>query len=222
LEPGRPLTYDEQNDRWLPAEGDRLLIRVRYPTADGFGEVDISQWMMDARTKRPIPAQRWLFCGSRRFGEGTFGADADGTVVCVVDFSTALIGLPESHSSDNALLWVTANTAEIPPIGTRCTLLIRAAEHGPMIVECLGPGRFLAQGQTLTLAELKKLVAERLAQEPDVRVTVRIPPGTAPQPTDDVVKAIRALGVQDVRTEEAAPPPKSRPSRSTDPSGTDG
>ena len=72
LEPGQPGTYDEQNDRWIPAHGDRLTIHVRHAAPEGPSQVDISEWMLNARTNQPVPPQEWIFCGSRRFGEGTF------------------------------------------------------------------------------------------------------------------------------------------------------
>jgi hypothetical protein len=128
LAPGRPVTYDEANDRFLPASGDRLVIEVRYRTPNGSRTINIWDWMIDAKTGKPPQAREWLFCGSRKFPDDVFGADIDGTVVSVVDFDTTLIGLAESHSSDNALLWLAADTDKIPPLGTPCTLIIRAAE----------------------------------------------------------------------------------------------
>lgn len=60
--------------------------------------------------------------------EGRFGADVEGTVVCVVDFDTALIGVGGLHSADDEQLWLRANPKTIPPRGTKCRLIIAAAE----------------------------------------------------------------------------------------------
>lgn len=209
LRPGQPVTYDEQNDRWLPADGDRVTLHVRCPGESG--EVDISEWMLDARTKQSLPPQDWVFCGSRRFGAATFGADANGTVVCLVDFDTALIGLPQSHSADNALLWAVVNTPRIPPEGTGCTLLIRAAEPQPLLVECLAPGHFRVNGQPLDPAGLEKLVREHLAQDPKARIAVRVSPGLPADAGQAALKTIRAAGAEDVRLERPARKPESQP-----------
>ena len=222
LEPGQPGTYDEQNDRWVPAHGDRLTIHVRHATPEGPSQVDISEWMLNARTNQPIPPQEWVFCGSRRFGEGTFGADVDGTVICVVDFGTTLIGLPEAHSADNALLWAVANTARVPPRGTACTLVIRAAGPQPVVVEYVGPGRFRVGDRPLDLDELTKLIAERLAGDPNTRVAVQVPPEAPADAGQSAVKAVRALGVGTVRLERQDPTPESHPTQTPDSADDDG
>ena len=127
LEAGRPCTYDAAGDRWLPAAGDRLLIEVRYQTGGGTRTVNVWEWMIDTKHGERPALREWVFCGSRMLRDNVFAADADGAVVCVVDFDTALIGLAETHSADNALLWVAANPEEVPPAGSPCTLLVRAA-----------------------------------------------------------------------------------------------
>ena len=127
LEPGHPVRYDEEHDRWLAPSGDPIEIQVRWTVEGKTRTVDVWDWLKDAETGAPLEARGWIFCGSRSFPGGTFGADADGTVICVVDFDTALIGLAEMHSADNAELWVAANSEKIPPPGTPCTMLIRRA-----------------------------------------------------------------------------------------------
>jgi hypothetical protein len=221
LEPGQPVTYDDRHARWLPATGDRVEIRVRYRTPEGPHVADISDWMINAKTNQRVPPQEWVFCGSRRFGQGTFGADADGTVVCVVDFSTALIGLAEPHSADNALLWVVANTEQIPPQGTQCTLLIRAA--GPvLLVDCLGSNRFRVDDQPLDAGGLAALIHERLERDEGLRVTVRALPGGPANAGPEAVETIRAAGARDVRLADPHPPTEASPAKPAASAGRDG
>ncbi len=49
---------------------------------------------MDSKERRPLESLDWVFAGSSTLSDGRFGADSDGTVVCVVDFENALITLP--------------------------------------------------------------------------------------------------------------------------------
>ena len=79
----------------------------------------------------------WVFSGSRKSGAGRFLADLDGTVICVVDFASALISIGAVHSADNEALWLEANTEAIPPIGTACTLVIAAQESAVEAVRVL-------------------------------------------------------------------------------------
>ena len=127
LEAGRPVRYDEQAGRLLPAQGDPLDIRIRWKEKSGMQTVPARKLLLTLPAGRPPESLHWVFAGSRRMGKEAFGADLDGTVICVVDFDTALIGLRSLHSADNDVLWLAANPETIPPVGTLCTLLIRGA-----------------------------------------------------------------------------------------------
>ena len=147
LKPGSPARYDSKRGRWVEASGEALRLEVRYRTKDTIKTVPIEQWLFDTKGRRSPKPLNWVFAGSRNLGNGRFGADVDGTIAAVVDFDTALIALSSLHSSDNQFLWLTANTRAIPPVGTPCTLLIRAAGSTPIEVEvtpgangeCAGP-----------------------------------------------------------------------------------
>lgn len=129
LEPGSPVRYDEKHDRWLAPTGETLQLRVRYRQKDVERTVPVEHWLLDVKHGRPPKSLKWVFAGSRTLKSGRFGADVDGTVVCVVDFETALISPGARHSADNEALWLAANTKAIPPTGTTCTLLIRSAKE---------------------------------------------------------------------------------------------
>jgi hypothetical protein len=128
LEPGSPVRYDDKRDRWPAPKGEALQLRVRYRQDDAERTVPVERWLLDVKHGRPPESLKWVFAGSRTLKSGRFGADVDGTVVCVVDFETALIAPGARHSADNEALWLAANTRAIPPTGTTCTLLIRSAK----------------------------------------------------------------------------------------------
>jgi hypothetical protein len=217
LEPGRPVTYEEAGDRWLPAAGAVLVIEVRYAAAGRGRTVNIWDWVKDARTNQAPPRRDWLFCGSRFFPEGPFGADADGTVICVVDFDTALIGLAEPHSADNAALWLAANPDRIPPEGTKCTLLIRAAGPGAVVIECADRGRFRLEGRWLNRNELLEALATRHRREPELAVTIRELPGAPPGAGRRLLDIVRGMGIKVVRLQPPPGPPTSQPGAAAGP-----
>jgi hypothetical protein len=127
LTPGHPVLWDEQNERLIPATGDVLDVRIRFERDNMSQTVAAHDWLWDAERKKPMKPTRWLFTGSQRLEDGRLFVDLDGTVVTVVNFTSALISLPDSHSSDNAALWLEPHPQRVPEKGTRCVLLIRAA-----------------------------------------------------------------------------------------------
>jgi len=127
LEPGSPAKYVERTQTWSPPRGEALRILVRYEK-DGKTLVHpVESWLQEVKTKKPPKKIDWVFSGSQIGDSKRFAADAEGTVVCVVDFESALVSVGQLHSADNELLWLTANTDAIPPIGTKCTLIIQGA-----------------------------------------------------------------------------------------------
>lgn len=130
LTPGRPMWYDAGTETVHPATGDPVDVSVRYLSGGKSVEVPACAWMLDLHTRQPMKPVAWVFAGSRRASNGTFQANVEGTIVTVVDFDSAVLALPESHTSSDADLWLVANTEAIPPVGTKVILLLRPA-RGP-------------------------------------------------------------------------------------------
>lgn len=129
LKPGAPVRYDERNRRWAAAQGDPLRIDVVIRVDRTERTFGIHEWMRHAGGGA-LERRDWVFAGSRRQPGGRFAADSDGTVICVVDFDSALIALPEAHTRDDAALWLEADPERIPPVGTACVLRISSAARG--------------------------------------------------------------------------------------------
>ena len=87
----------------------------------------IERWLQTSDGD-PVDDIHWVFAGSRILDDNRLGAEADGTIICVVDFDTALIAVGQLHSASNDALWLMANPKTIPPVGTPCSLIIRLAE----------------------------------------------------------------------------------------------
>lgn len=181
LEPGSPARYEEKTDRWRPPHGEALDLRVRFRQGDKAHTVPVERWLLEVKTGRPPERVDWVFSGSRTLESGRFGAGLEGTVVCVVDFETALISVGSLHSADNELLWLEANTSAIPPPDTPCTLLIRSAKVRTITVTVTAAGEIRRAGALISTTELAETVGRVGAEHPAMRLVLQV--------GDDVTKA---------------------------------
>lgn len=138
LQPGKPATFinEKREYDYKPATGEIVKIYLEYFSTDGKKIVSPAQnWVVRAKDGKLL-SNDWVFAGSFK-GKATtamgeefvyFGAN-DGRVVCLTNFSTALLDLPiESMDSDpnSENLGYKANTAVIPPPGTKVRALFEA------------------------------------------------------------------------------------------------
>lgn len=130
LTPGNPIMYDWETDKITEASGDPVDVLVRYDRDGAPVEEPATQWMFDLARQATMRPTHWIFTGSRRDERGRFAANIEGTVVTVVNFDTAVLSLPESHSDSDESLWLAAKTEAIPPVGTSVTLILRPAAIG--------------------------------------------------------------------------------------------
>ncbi len=154
LEPGSPARYDQASKRWEPPRGDALRLSVRCGGDEKQEVLPVEAWMLDVESMKPVETLNWVFAGSRTYESGRFGADVDGTVVCVVDFDTALITVGELHSADDDQLWLAANTDAIPPIGTACTLFIDRRPPEAVKIDVSESGVLRREGKPVAPREL--------------------------------------------------------------------
>jgi len=201
LTPGSPVQYDEATESFLPPRGDRVNIEIEYNNrVDG-----AHQWMRETKTSASADPINWVFAGSRDIA-GQFGANGDGTIVCVVNFDTALIAPDTLHTADNSALWLAANEQRVPAAGTQCRVFIRSAtdtsdnsnaitdsdaddtdsgeadadhsDTGPMRLIVTPEGNFHWGNELLTPVELDGVIRERIERNPDQPVHLTAIPGT--------------------------------------------
>ena len=195
LEPGSPVRYDEQRDRFLPPTGTPLELRVRYRHKGVNRTVPAERWLLDVERRRPPESVNWVFAGSRTFDDGRFAADVDGTIICVVDFDTALITVGSLHTSDNRHLWLAANTEAIPPVKTSCTLLIRGANKRIVEVEVTPDGMLRHKDRPLTEGELLKTVLRGETDASRTTVVLRPSAQTSTETIESVVASLARVGI---------------------------
>jgi len=154
LQPGSPIAFNKKTKKWRPPNGERLRIRVRCRGDQSY--VPVRTWVVDPKTKDSPAEIPWVFAGSRTLPNGRFMADFDGTVICLVDFESALITVGALHTSDNTSLWLEANTESIPPLGTDCTIRIES-DHRRIVALFEADGQLTYQGKPTSIDSLAAL-----------------------------------------------------------------
>ncbi len=194
LNAGRPTRYDRAANRWSPATGDRVAIEARWTRKGETITVDIGEWMKDLATGKNIAPNVWVFSGSFESSESAFAADAEGTVICVVDFSSALIALPELHTSANEALWISADPAKIPVLGTSVTLTIGAADAVEFDIHIGPKGVLTYGGKVISMKRLVERIERFQRDHRSTAIVIHAHPNAPRQLVERVEETIR-LGV---------------------------
>lgn len=125
-EPGTPVQFTPE---YKVPTGTEIEIEVQWQDKDGQQHTARAQdWIRDARTKKPM-ALPWVFAGSgfwrdEETGDTGYLAEA-GDLVCVANFSTAMLDVPAQLTSDNSGLLFEAYTERIPPLGWPVRLVFK-------------------------------------------------------------------------------------------------
>jgi hypothetical protein len=127
LEPGEPVHYMKALDRWAAPQGPPLNISIEYAKDGQTVRVPAYKLFRDLKTKKPMPLLTWVFVGSRFQENNVYAADLTGYVVSVVNFDLTLIDVPEVASSSNELLEWEMEPANMPPKGSKVTMIIEPA-----------------------------------------------------------------------------------------------
>lgn len=210
---GSPVRYDADADRWHPATGDRLLITIEWIKDGAPRSEPIERWLMSAQDRKPVSAIDWIFAGSIRDSRDRLAADLEGTILCLVDFESALIAPAALHTADNEQLWVLANTDAIPEVQTPVTLILTPAVYR-IEIDVSPTGGLLRENGLVPPDEIAQQWKLRSTRMPDVRVSLHPRPDA---PADATSKASASLARAGVPTDKievappASPPPSPRP-----------
>jgi hypothetical protein len=127
LEPGSPVKF---SPAYAAARGPVVAVRMRWTDEAGIvQEAKGQDWVRDATTGAAL-ASDWVFAGSgwwRDPRDGTAAYLADGgELVCVSNFSSAMLDLPIESSQANDALLFEAFPGRVPPVGTRVEMILSA------------------------------------------------------------------------------------------------
>jgi|GEM_PF-1329654 len=154
---GTPVRFDTE---YIPATGQPIRIWVMWYDEQGqFQTTDARRWVRHVGTEDSLKLD-WVFVGSSLWKDPTDGrvyyqANA-GEMICVSNFSTALMDLPVESSDANNQLLFDAFTPRIPPQGTPVRLmLVPIAESEPAEEEAAEPATAAEQPPTVELMPRK-------------------------------------------------------------------
>ena len=122
---GGPVQFDPQ---YVPARGTRIDIVCFWTDENGKKrQAPAQQWIRDVKTRKAM-GNHWVFAGSgfwldENTGKRHYLGDA-GDFICVSNFPSATLDLPVKSSDDNDNLLFEAFTENIPPRGTKVTLVL--------------------------------------------------------------------------------------------------
>ncbi|NIO59580.1 MAG: hypothetical protein GTO33_09620, partial [Acidobacteria bacterium] len=140
FEPGAPGRWHWRDEQlvFTPPRGDRVRIFVRYARGGELVEEPISDWITDARGAASFPSDPWVFGGSLMLenppvmGPGEhYAADLEGSIIGLATFGDEVIGFAQVIAHDSTVQapeWKVA-VDRVPPVGTKVTLVIRAANE---------------------------------------------------------------------------------------------
>lgn len=128
LQPGSPIKYSEAAQKWFPPHGPPIQLTVEFIKDGKTILMPAYKMVRDIKSKKAMPATTWIFAGSRSLQDGTYGADAAGYLVNIVNFDLALIDVPALVSNSNeSLMWEAANDL-LPAPNAPVTLIIEATD----------------------------------------------------------------------------------------------
>lgn len=122
---GTPVQFQPT---YKPATGSQIDVTLVWTDKDGKVRRDSAQnWIRDLKTKQAMKIP-WVFAGSGFWKDGTTGQQLymaeGGDLICVSNFSSAMLDLPVESSQANNQLQFEAFTEHIPPLGTRVRVVL--------------------------------------------------------------------------------------------------
>ncbi len=207
LRPGHPIRINEETEKIEPATGDPVQIQIRCEREGRTVQEPIESWLRVEKTGKPPSRLPWVFAGSVNTENG-FAADFEGTVIALVDFGSSLVALPEQHSSSNEELWLEPATEQIPAVGTRCVLVLRA---GPLRIVVDRAARITLNGQQVSRAELARRLAAAVKEDPGTRVDLSIDPACPPSQSGGIEQLLRMVGIREENLTTSRPAAAAEP-----------
>jgi len=124
-QPGKPVRFQPE---YLPASGQQIEVLLQWKDDKGNHErVRAQQWVRNIETGKPL-AHSWVFAGSRLERDPASGATyywaEEGDLICVANFTSAMLDLSVQSSQANGELLFEPFTKRIPRDGTPVTIYL--------------------------------------------------------------------------------------------------
>jgi hypothetical protein len=127
-EPGHPVRF---LPKFEPPTGTPIAIDLLWKTAGKTNRATAQKWVRDDKTRTPLTL-RWVFAGSDLFMDPVtkkmmYAAD-DGDLITVANFGSSILDLPIASSASDAERSFSANTEQVPPLGTEVFMILGPKE----------------------------------------------------------------------------------------------
>lgn len=124
-QPGTPVTY---LPNFVPATGQRIRVWVCYWDDQGkFQAIDARRWIKNEKAKTQMQPD-WVFAGSGFWKDPGSGREYyranSGDMICVSNFSSAMLDVPIASSSEADQLQYIPFTERIPKVDTPIRLVL--------------------------------------------------------------------------------------------------
>ncbi len=214
LAPGNPVTWTDKGE-FLPPAGPVVRIFIEFDKDGKQQRVEANEWLIDNATDKMAAPQKWVYCGGAS-RNGVFLADYEGTVVCTVNFPTAILDLPFESNSKGKYpegLSFKCRTDVIPPVGTPIKLVLQATGDvikGPkqtwvLIID--KNGKMTLEGQPSSLEDLEAKLAKKDAYLRNVQI--QADPDSAVKLSLQAMRLITKFGLEPQLTENGPMAPGS-------------
>jgi hypothetical protein len=123
-EPGHPVQFVP---KFAPPAGTAIAIEFLWIADGELRKTEGRQWVWDEKAKAPLGID-WVFAGSLIYEDpvtkkAMYAAD-EGDLITVANFASAILDLPMASSANDADRVFSANTAQVPPIGTEVFVVL--------------------------------------------------------------------------------------------------
>ena len=128
--PGSPVKYSDKEPKFVPASGTTIKVWLQYEKKPGETvTVDAKEWVRNARTGKALDKD-WVFAGSQLFKDPEdpkmppYYMANNGDVICVSNFTDAMLDLPINSPKENSELAFEAWTDRIPALKTKVMVIL--------------------------------------------------------------------------------------------------
>jgi hypothetical protein len=127
LAPGQPIHYSESTKAWLPPSGAPVDIWFEYQKDGRAMKLPAYRWMRDIKSKKEAEPMTWVFTGSKIEEDNTYGADATGSLIGVINNELSVLDVPALKSRAMEARDYERNGDLLPPTGTAVTMILSPA-----------------------------------------------------------------------------------------------
>jgi len=182
LTPGKPARWSGQHQgaQFLPPAGAGLKISLAWKDKQGKArQADVGDWLKGAGDRKIDPPKQWVFVGSDILPDGRYWADADGEVISLTNFASAVIDVPFKSSHANDLREFFADPAAIPPVGTKVRLVLtpvpdaEKARHARALLEIDRFGRMRIDNRPVTMEAVEAWATRFINRHEEGMVVIR-------------------------------------------------